>query len=158
MIPFIKFISQWTSYEENAPRIDSKTEYAYIYTPFLLVATDAREKFLAGQEVSVVDGKKLLTPYQDYLVFGITLLGNTQHFDKISKCFLNTGNVLINSYQVLTGEAIKTPWFPEQPYYMAKYYVYFPNKEITLNRPVTVTLVTVDKHEHRFYFNLDNVK
>jgi hypothetical protein len=154
---FTDFISPWTSYEENAQKLDDSTEYANIYTPFLLVAADAREKSLNGQTISLVDSQKALQPYLGYLTFRVVLFGSTPHFSESIKCVLKTNQNTIDFYQSSPAEVTKTPWYPNQPLYMSKQYFYFLDNQMDLDAPSTLIVNTADKREHKFYFNLPDI-
>ncbi|MPM41098.1 hypothetical protein SDC9_87748 [bioreactor metagenome] len=152
------FISPWTAYEENAQKLDDSSEYANLYTPFLLVAADAREKSIVGQTVKLIDSQRILRQYSGYLTFSVVLFGTTPYFSEPIKCVLITDQKTIDFHQASPAEITKTPWYPNQPLYLSKHYFYFPDDQVDVYKPAILVLTTVDKREHKFYFNLNNIR
>lgn len=152
------FFAPWAAYEENAQKLDEQTEHAYLYTPFLLVASNAREHALVDQTVSLADSHKLIQLYSGYLTFNVTLLGSTPHFSETNTCVLSTNNKTISYYQASEPEITKTTWYPNPPLYKANHYFYFLANQVNLEKPITLIVNTADKREHKFYFNLSNIK
>lgn len=155
---FNDFIAPWTAYEENAQKLDAHTEYANVYTPFLLVAANAREKSLTGQTVKFDDSLRVLQPYSGYLTFRVVLFGTTPYFSESIKCVLKTNHKTIDFYQSSHTEITKTPWYPNPPLYTSKHYFYFLDDDIDLSTSAALMLTTIDKREHKFYFNLRNIR
>ena len=154
------FLLPWISYEEKAITLNETAEHTYLYTTFLLMATDAREKTLNGQKVSMLDSERILTDYTDILSLSIVLFGEKQNFAQNAKVVLKQNNKVIKAYQVyIPPQAEKYTENDEgQPLYKAQCYAYFLEKNIKLDMPVTVVITTSDKKRHSFYFDLAKIK
>ena len=95
-----EFLQPWVSYEEKAESLNGTAEHAYLYTPFLLIATDAREKSLNGQKVKLADSERILNNYDGTLSFSVVLFGNELHFGQKAKVVLKQNKEIIEAYQV----------------------------------------------------------
>lgn len=92
---FTTFVLPWTAYEENAQKLDDTNEHSYLYTPFLLIATDTREKTLASQTTKAADINKILDQYSGYITFETVLYGSApQVFEKIKCILIQDGNTI----------------------------------------------------------------
>jgi len=154
-----KFLQPWISYEEKAVHLGDTAERAYIYTAFLLMATDAKEKSLNGQVVTILDSERILTDYTDLLSFSVVLFGDKQEFAQNASAVLTQGKKTIKVYQgnsptsaerVLTGEG--------QSLFKGQCYFYFLEKDLTLNAPVILRVTTSDQKVHSFYFDMGKIK
>lgn len=153
------FLLPWISYEEKAVNLDDTAEHAYLYTSFLLMATDAREKTLNGQNVSLLDSERVLADYTELLSFSMVLFGNTEEFAQNAKVVLKQGKKNIKAYQVnvpLQAESISQDG--GQPVYKGQCYFYFLEKDIKLDSPVILAVTTNDKKQHSFYFDMTKIK
>lgn len=154
-----EFLLPWVSYEEKAINLDDTVEHAYLYTSFLLMATDARERTLNGQNVSILDSERILADYTDLLSFSMVLFGNKEDFTKNAQVVLTQGKKTIKSYQVnipLTAEDITKDG--GQPLFKGQCYFYFLEKDIKLDAPVVLLVTTNDKKQHSFYFDMSKIK
>ena len=52
-LPMADFFQPWTAYEESSIKLDELTSRAQVFTPFLLVAADARDKVKKGDAVTL---------------------------------------------------------------------------------------------------------
>lgn len=152
------FLAPWLAYEEKAPILNETTEKAYLYTPFLLIANDARDKTRSKQPVELADSEKILADYAGCLVFSIIINGNSSNFTDGVQVVLKQEKKVIKPYHAVANQPVKTPWFPDEPQYAAHSHFYFPDKDILLNKPITLIVTTKDKQERRFYFDLPNFK
>lgn len=152
------FLMPWISYEEKAIRLNETAEHAYLYTPFLLVATDFRDKILKGQQTSIADSEKVLDNYAGYMVFEVTLFGAEQIFAENAVAVLRQSNKTMWAQQANGTATAKTDCYPKPPLFKAQRYFYFAEKEIRPDRPVILTVITSDKQEHNFYFDLAKVR
>jgi len=153
------FILPWISYEEKAVHLGDTAEHAYLYTAFLLMATDAREKSLSGQKVTLLDSERILTDYTDVLSLSIVLFGDKQDFAHNATAVLKQDKKTIKAYQGNTpamGERVLTDGI--QPLFKGQCYFYFLEKDITMNSPVILRVTTSDQKEHSFYFDMTKIK
>lgn len=158
-LPLEDFLRPWISYEEKAATLNESAEHAYLYTSFLLLATDAREKSLNGQVVSHADSERILTDYTELLSFSVVLLGEKQDFAQNANIVIKQGNKAIKAYQInIPANAEKVSNDGGQPLFAAQCYCYFSEKRIELDSPITLSITTADKKKHLFYFDLAKVK
>ncbi len=153
-----EFLAPWLVYEEKAPILNETTEKAYLYTPFLLIANDARDKVRSKQVVELADSEKILADYAGCLVFSITANGNSPDFTEGVQVSLRQEKKVFKPYHAVANPPVKTPRFPDEPQYTAHSYFYFSDKDILLNKPITLLVTTKDKQERRFYFDLPKFK
>lgn len=154
-----EFLLPWVSYEEKATTLDDTVEHSYLYTSFLLMATDARERTLNSQTVSIMDSERVLADYMDLLSFSTVLFGTKEDFVK------NAQVVLIQDKKTITAYQINIPPVAEnitkdggQPFFKGQCYFYFLEKNIKLDSPVVLLVTTSDKKEHSFYFDMTKIK
>lgn len=153
-----EFLHPWLAYEEQASVINETTERAYLYTPFLLLANDARDKARSKQSVQLADSEKILADYAGCLVFSITINGNTENFNDNVQVVIRQDKKIIKPYHAVPNTPVKTSWPQGEPQYSAYSYFYFHDQEISSAKPITLVVTTKDKHERRFYFELPNFK
>lgn len=154
-----EFLLPWISYEEKTPRINEFSEKAYLYTNFLLLATDAREKHLKGVTPKIEDSEEILTNYNGYLTFSVTLYGTQEKFGQNTSVSLKQGNTLIKAYQVnVPVLAEKIVKHSNKPIFRLQCYFYFLEKDIVFDKSAILSIVTNDKKKHNFYFDLMQLK
>jgi len=154
-----EFLLPWISYEEKAVNLDDTAEHAYLYTAFLLMATDAREKTLNGQNISLLDSERILADYTYLLSFSMVLFGDKEDFMKDAQVILKQGKKVIKAYQVnmpIATEDISKDG--GQPLFKGQCYFYFLEKDIQLDAPVILAITTRDKKQHSFYFDMLRTK
>lgn len=156
--PLQDFLLPWTAYEERAIRLDDNSERAYLYTSFLLIASDAREKRLSSRPVIMADSENILADYAGFLTVSVHLRGATAHFARETTVIMRQGNKLVNPNQVKLSEPARVAGVPGKYSYDIQGFFYFLEKDINTNKPVTVIVTTADKKEHRFYFDLAATK
>lgn len=153
------FAVSWGSFEENAGKLDDTAEIAYLYTPFLLIAADAKEKALTKQNVVKSDAEKMISDYQGFLVFSVKLFGNAKDFAQGCTAQIKQGKKIVQVYQnTIPSVATETTWKPKEPLYFSQCYFYFFDKEIDLNKPIYLEIIKQDKMESSFYFDLSRIK
>lgn len=153
------FLGPWVSYEERAERLNETAEHAYLYTNFLLIATDAREKSLHGQNVDLADSERILNNYAGTLSFSVVLYGSEVHFGRKTKVIIKQNEKVIKAYQVaIPLEAEKAVSDSNQPLFRLQCYFYFWEKNIAWDKPMTLSIITGDRKQHRFYFNTAKIK
>jgi hypothetical protein len=155
---YTEFITPWTSYEEKAVKLDETTDRAYLYSPFLCLAADSREKFLKGQLVDITDSEKVLEDYGGFLIFNVTLYGQDEQFAKNITAALKQGRKLIPAYQSTVAEAAKLTYVNKRPVYTVQAYFYFQDKDIVSNKPALLKVTNDMNHERSFYFDLAKIK
>ncbi len=154
-----EFLLPWISYEEKTPKLNEFSEKAYLYTKFLLIATDAREKRLKGISPRLEDSEDILTNYNGYLTFSVTLYGSQEEFDQNAVVTLNQGDASVKAYQVVIPPiAEKMAKGTEKPTYRLQCYVYFLEKNIVYDKPVILSISTKDKQKRNFYFDFAQVR
>ncbi|MDT8901518.1 hypothetical protein [Anaeroselena agilis] len=145
-MPLPLFLQPWTVYEENAPRLDDMTERVCLYTPFLLLASDARDRTAAGEAVTVSDAGKVLADYKGYVIFGVTLSGERADF---------AGRVSANLRQ---GRKTFRPKLVHAPPvaveaaegYQAMVYLYFASRDVATEKPAQLTVAAADGRKRVF--------
>jgi len=153
-----EFLRPWQVYEERAAKLDERAERACLYTPFLLLATDARQKTLNGQPVRLRDSEQILGNYVGYLVFSVDLFGNSKDFARSVKAWLQQKDARVPVHEVLVpSPSAKTEWWPQKPRYHTRCYLYFYEPNVNLQQPA-ILVVTTGKQQHRFYFDLPKIK
>ena len=156
-VSFDKFAFSWLAYEEKAAQLNEQAERAYIYTPYLLVASNARDKALIGKQTVFADSKKFLTDFNGYLVFSVALLGSKPDFLGTATAFIKQGDKLTRSVQCSIAQNIEKSENSSSEY-NAQIYCYFPVGSISMNSPVQLVISTADKRLHKFYFDLAKTK
>ena len=163
-----EFLSPWTAYEEKAVKISAATDRAVCYTPFLLIANDAREKANINKPVNLTDIEKLLADYAGYYTFTVILQGSTADFAEKSAVVIVQDKKTIAAYDiaVTAAEAVHVP-AGEKPQYRARMYIYFLAKDIAANQPIVLKVTTSgkdgkdskdSKESYSFYFDLAKIK
>ena len=152
------FLKPWLSYEEKAEQLNEKAETAYMYTPFLLIAMDAREKKLHNQPILIEDSENIITNYLGTLSFSVKLYGNTDNFSNNTIALLKQNGNLIKAWSIAVPDKAEAAYNHEKYKYMVQGYFYFNEKELTAKEPVTLVILTGDKKRHSFYFDIDKIK
>ncbi|AIF51946.1 hypothetical protein [Pelosinus sp. UFO1] len=153
------FLLPWMSYEEKAIKLNDTAERSYLYTSFLLIATDAREKNLLGRNVTALDSESILADYSGLLSFSTVLFGGKQDFTQNANVVLKQAGKEIKAYQVvIPSKAEKNTGESGQNTFTAQCYFYFIEKDIVLDIPIILLIKTNDKIEHSFYFDIAKIK
>lgn len=160
-VPYQEFAESWMVYEEHAEILNDTAERAYVFTPFLLVANDARGKVINGEKIVLADSESVLRDYAGCLVFSVVLFSDTPNFMKNMSCTLQQGgkHTIIKSYHIsVPAEAMESPWHPKHPKYMGQCYFYYKEKDIKPDKPAILTVHSQDNVKHRFYFDLVKIR
>jgi hypothetical protein len=153
------FLLPWISYEEKTPKLNEFSEHAYLYTNFLLIATDAREKSLNGLNPQLDDSEKILTNYNGFLTFSVMLYGTEPKFAQGAVVELKQGNNTIKAQQVtIPAVAEKVLKSSDKPTFRLQCYFYFSSKDIVYDKPIILSIVTKDQRTHSFYFDFAHIK
>jgi hypothetical protein len=151
-----EFYYSWLSFEEQAEIIDETTEYAHFYTPFLLVASEARIKALRKEPVEIISGEKVVDDYKGYFVFTAVLKGETPDF--ASKAKANLRQDKLNRSGEITASNVQKYEKNGKTYYMATFYFYFKSDKYSLTKPAFLNISMKNKQERRFYFDFGKLK
>lgn len=149
----------WISYEEKATKLDDTAEHSYLYTSFLLIARNAREQSLNNQNVTILDGEKIVADYSGLLSFSTVLFSDKQDFVNNTSVVLKQENNEIKAYQIIIpsdGESVSMD--KGKSNFSAQCYFYFLEKDIKPDIPLILFIKTNDMIEHRFYFDLAKIK
>lgn len=152
------FLKPWLSYEENAEQLNENAETAHMYTPFLLIAMDAREKRLHNQAILIENCESIITNYLNTLSFSVKLYGNTEDFPVNTVALLKQNGKLIKAWSAAVPQKPEPAYKNDKYKYMVQSYFYFKQNEIDPKEPLTLVIMTGDKGHHRFYFETDKIK
>ena len=93
------FAKAWVTYEEQSKALDTSGERAYIYTPYYLVAINARERLLAGQPINPEDGHIIINAFKGALPVNIVLhLENVDNIKEDLIAILQQRNHSVEAY------------------------------------------------------------
>jgi hypothetical protein len=153
-----EFLLNWCSFEEQAEILDADTaEHAYFYTPFLLVANDARIKILNKKSVEIAAGESIVKSYAGHFTFRAILMGDKKDFAEALKA-----PVLRQGKNSVKGNVIATHLAEyqedEKTFYIATIDFHFKNQKFSLEEPVFLSIVLRNKEEKKFYFDLVKLK
>ncbi len=156
-----EFLAPWRSYEEHAQQLNADSDRAYCYTPYLVVASDAREKVNRHQLVFLRDGAKIWQDYAGFLTFTIQLYFNDPAVPKNISVWIEQKNSKYYSYQVtLPAEnkpvTVVIPDKPAKQTYLFTGYYYFMDDIIHHDSPL-VLVAAVKNKQYRFYFDMASI-
>lgn len=151
------FLSPWTAFEEQASRLTEFTDRACLYTNFLLIASDARDRTKSNQPVKLNDSEKILADYAGYLVFSVTLHGDEPLFADGTTAVLRQDKKSIKPYQAVVTPVSNGAAVKGRGVYQANCYFYFNEKDLNLSKPVTLAVLVGGKNR-LFYFDLTKIK
>lgn len=152
------FLKPWLAYEEKAEQLNETAETAYLYTPFLLIATDAREKALHQKKATLEDAEKLITDYLDIMSFSVKLFGSAKEFSQNTTGVIKQGNKVIKAWSNAVPDMAEPCAWIKDVNFIAQCYFYFNEKDLDVRKPITLVITSGDKKVHRFYFELDKIK
>lgn len=150
------FLKPWTAYEEEAMTLTEQSERAYLYTPYLLVASDARDKQNKNQAITLSASKDILKTYDDTLTFQVILYGSEKDFADGAVATLVQGSTVKKAYQQTVPQLADA--LADSKQYSVKCYFYFDEKGLDLKNPVTLKVTKKDVFEKKFYFPLAKVR
>lgn len=150
------FLKPWTAYEEEAMTLTEQSERAYIYTPYLLVASDARDRQNKNQAITLSESKQILKNYDNTLTFQVILYGTEADFADGVTATLVQGSAVKTAYQQLVPQKAET--LSDSKQYSAKCYFYFDEKGLDLKEPITLKVTKKDVFIKKFHFALAKVR
>jgi len=153
--PLAVFLQPWTVYEERAAKRDDTAERAYLYTPFLLVAADARDRTAAGGTVGTADGEKVLADYEGYVIFGVTLVGGREDFTGRYVATLRQGRKSVKPSLV---HAPPPPADGSEAPCRVLVYFYFPAREVAADRAAKLTVAAAGGRQRSFVFRFGDFR
>ena len=156
-VPLTEFLQPWIVYEEQATVINATTERAYLYTPFLLLANDARDKARSKQQIEFSSSEKILVDYAGCIVFSIVVNGKDENFSDKVQVVIKQNNKIIRPYHAVINTPVKIP-DSSALQFTAHFYNYFYERDIETGKPISLIVTTKDKQERRFYFELAKFK
>ncbi|MDR7865667.1 MAG: hypothetical protein RIN56_02555 [Sporomusaceae bacterium] len=145
-MPLTLFLQPWTAYEEKADRLDDTAERACLYTPFLLLAADARDRTAAGDAVTAADAGKVLTDYNGYVIFGVTLSGLRADFAGNVSANLRQGRKSLRP-KMVRAQAAATE---AAGGYQAQVYFYFASRGVATDKAARLTVSAADGRQRVF--------
>lgn len=151
-----QFLAPWTAYEEKAAKLAATADQAQLYTPFLLVALDAREKTLKSDSVNLENSEQVLIEYKGFFIFFVTLHDHPTAMKKMSASLVQETQMFSSYY--LSEPVLENITFHDKPLTLTKFYVYFPDSQIVANKPVTLVVTDTANYDRRFYFDLEKVR
>ncbi len=167
-----EFLTPWRSYEEHAPQLGPNANQAYCYTPFLVVAADARSKALENAPVMLQDGEKIWQDYAGFLTFTVQLYFSDPNIPKDLSVWIEQKSSKFFAYQVrLPAKNVPVMISPpvnsshssasaakqaQQAYLFTGYY-YFTDNNSLHNGPLVLVAAWKDK-QYRFYFNMKAIR
>lgn len=158
-LPLAEFFSPWTVYEEKAVKVNALTERAYVYTPFLLLAADARDKTLNGQPVKIADSGDVLTDYNGFVIFCVTIFGYDAALgNKVTVSLKQGGKTQkANSVTTLAADNVQGA-AGQRPVYGGQFYAYFLAEDVATDKTAMLQVTAGDKRQRKFYFNMSGLK
>lgn len=147
-----EFMAPWSSYEEKAVKLTEGADQAYCYTPFLVVALDAKGKMAGHLPVYVQDGEKLWQQYAGYLTFALRIDRPDNHVPQHISVWLEQDKVIYSPVQSVMPSELAVVG----KHYLFTPYFYFADDGIRHDQPV-VLCMTIDEKGYRFFFNLKGI-
>lgn len=159
-VPLNVFFQPWTVYEERSDKLDETAERACFFTPFLLIAADARDRAVSGAPVTQTDVERILSDYNGYVIFAVTLYGRDAKFAGKLTASLRQEKATIRARLVNSPPLaeIVSSTRGGDGIYEAQCFVYFLTKEVAADKPATLLIATGDRRQRSFYFQLSNYK
>ncbi|MCX7780355.1 MAG: hypothetical protein N2491_05480 [Negativicutes bacterium] len=153
-----EFMQPWTALGDKAYRTGGWEEKAYLYTPYLLIALKAREKALAGGKVHLEDSENIITEYTGYLTFEVVMYTAFPVERQMLNAVLKQGKKNVKQYQVVAAQPEPVISLQGNRLYKTQCYIYFPDRDIMMHKPVQLTISSRGERERQFRFNLGELK
>ena len=152
------FLLPWTVYAENTRNVSEISERGYIYTPYLLIALNAKDKTVQGLPVRLADSEKILTDYNGFITFEVILFGTSSDFASGITSSLHQDKNRTEAHQVIlsSNTRIAGKYYGEN-LYRAQYYIYFLDKGVNIRRALKLTVSGGDNSERHFIYNLTRI-
>lgn len=149
------FLKPWTTFEEDAKSLTEHTERAYIYTPYLLIASDAREKQNGKKPISLTDSKALLKDYEKTVTFQVILYGKKADFAHGLTATITQGKTSKKAYQLIVPDKAEAV---SDGQYCAQCYFYFDEEGLALNQSIVLNIAQKDGAKKKFNFALAQIR
>lgn len=148
-LPFREFLKPWTNLDLGKKK-NTPDEYAYCYTPYLIVAQDARQSLLAKKKLQLAHSEKLWQDYEGFWIFKVYVKDLSHKTpQKVYAQIDQNENVF---YPVQSNITIDSSAQNKDGTYIISHF-YFEEKAINKNEPLRLTVHTPDYNQHYFYFD-----
>lgn len=152
------FLAPWHSNEEQADQFGPIPHQAYCYTPYLVVAADARSKTLNNASVLLPDGVKIWQDYAGFLTFMVQLYLIDPVVPQDLSVWIEQKNSRFFVYQVqLPKETKPVMAVKDKSFYLFSGYYYFVDDDIRHDDPLVLVVAFKDK-QVRFHFNMKLIR
>ena len=154
-----EFLAPWTTYEEKATIINDATEKAYIYTPYLLVAHQAREYTVAKKVPTAADAAAATKDYEGYYCFAINIVGYDPNFVSSIVVSAEQENqpVPVESINATKAEKMSVP-VGAGPQYTSHVYAYCKDSDVKAGKLLRLTVFCKDEKYRSFNFDIAKIK
>ena len=153
---YARFMRPWTAFEEKAQNLSEMTEHAHIFTPYVLVAADARQKVLRSEPILVENSEKALAQYDGYLVFSVNLYTHDPSALAKLTAKLKQDKHIIPAYYISPSSKNERN-VNGKPLTNGQFYLYFVDKAIQRNQPLTLLVTDGANQTRSFFFDLGKV-
>jgi hypothetical protein len=150
------FMAPWTAFEEKAQKLNDFTEHAYIFTPYIIVASDAREQALKNQVSRIENSEQALAQYNGFLVFSVDLYAQEPASLEKLTVKLIQGQRVIPTYYVNPAKKSRVD-VNGKLMVSTQYYLYFEDKAILRNKPVILHITDRSDRMRSFFFDLGKI-
>lgn len=148
----VAFAGEWTV------NLGEQVGWATLYTPFHSLAYKARKAAVEHRELTDKEIKKAMGD-GGALTFSATILSDAPYYTRQRPATLRQGETVVtSSYEFLPDVCENSNFFPESPAYMASCVYRFPHKDISLETPVTLVIITPTGEERLFPFDLSGIR
>ncbi|HHT9156283.1 MAG TPA: hypothetical protein ACFYEA_01675 [Candidatus Tripitaka californicus] len=148
----VDFAREWTV------NLGEQVGWATLYTPFHSLAYKARKAAVEHRELTEKEIKKALGDGET-LTFSATILCDALYYTRQRPSTLHQGEkVVASSYEFLPDVCENSNFFPESPAYMASCVYRFPHKDLSLEAPITLVIITPTGEERLFPFDLSGIR
>lgn len=156
---FFDFTKPWCAYEEKATNLNESSEYAHLYTSFLLIAVESRDRAVQKKPpMQIEDTEKIISDYVNLLSFSVRLKGSTSEFCKETRAFLKQEDVIYPVIYSNVPNVAEKVLSESENNYVVQGYVYFDESKVNKEKPIVLIILTNDNREHRFFFDLKKIK
>ncbi len=150
------FFIPWTVYEEKSETLNESAEQAILYTPFLLVAADTKNRIHHDQNYTIGNAIKTLNDYSGFFVFDVILLSKDKTFINNIQSTLQQEKTVVQAYHPSYGELeiFNSP----NGLFRVHVYLYFLQNEFYQDCPVRLIVRMDDNRTRTFYFDLGRIQ
>ena len=152
------FLKPWASFEGENVIITKNSEVSYLYTPFLLVALDAREKTSKKEKITFEESNNMLKQYNEYFVFNTVFSDYDSDFLNNAKVFIEQGKSIFEISQINVID--KEHYLNKESIDMYKIncYLYFQIEKLSLKEPIKLIIESEKSRTRYFHFNLAEIR